>query len=269
MSVCHRLDPFVLESRFTLQHTATHCNTLQHTATHATHLFLWVSESLFLSLGVLQHTATHCNTLQHTAILCNTLVSLSHFLWVSQSSNTLQHTATHCNTLQHTRVSESLSHFLWVSQSSNTLQHIATHCNTLVSLSLWVPFSESLSPLTHCNTLQHTATLVSLSLWVLWRGESRLDRRKFRLQETHENLVTRCSSRKRRVWRWASRLEKSESEDESVISTLIFLSPQWEILKSHDCRADFGEFLPVQSSPLPLLSPHTQPLARNSQKSAL
>jgi len=36
---------------YTLQHTATHCNTLQHAATHC---------------NTLQHTATHCNTLQHT-----------------------------------------------------------------------------------------------------------------------------------------------------------------------------------------------------------
>ena len=40
---------------YSLQHTATHCNTLQHTAI------------------TLQHTATHCNTLQHTATHCNTL----------------------------------------------------------------------------------------------------------------------------------------------------------------------------------------------------
>ena len=52
-------DRLILRSRkeqqggaFTLQHTATHCNTLQHTATHC---------------NALQHTSTHCNTLQHTA----------------------------------------------------------------------------------------------------------------------------------------------------------------------------------------------------------
>jgi len=35
---------------YTIQHTATHCNTLQHTATH---------------FNTPQHTTTHCNTLQH------------------------------------------------------------------------------------------------------------------------------------------------------------------------------------------------------------
>jgi len=53
---------------YTLQYTATQCNTLQHTATHC---------------STLQHTAAHCSTLQHTATHCNTL----------------QHSATHCNTL--------------------------------------------------------------------------------------------------------------------------------------------------------------------------
>ena len=43
---------------YTLQHTATHCNTLQHTVTHC---------------NTLQHTVTHCNTLQHAATRCNTL----------------------------------------------------------------------------------------------------------------------------------------------------------------------------------------------------
>jgi len=46
-------------SRFTLQHTATHCNTLQHTFT--------VAHSGAVTCLALQHTATHCNTLQHTA----------------------------------------------------------------------------------------------------------------------------------------------------------------------------------------------------------
>jgi len=61
---------------YTLQHTATHCNTLQHTA-------------------------THCNTLQHTATHCNTQRSGSQrsgiWWWVA----TTEYTATHCNTLQH------------------------------------------------------------------------------------------------------------------------------------------------------------------------
>jgi len=64
--------------RYTLQHTATHCNTPQHTANHC---------------NAPQHTATHCNTLQHTATHLNTLQMTATHL------NTLQHTATHCNTL--------------------------------------------------------------------------------------------------------------------------------------------------------------------------
>ena len=85
---------------YTLQHTATHCNTLQHTATHC---------------NILQHTAAYCSMLQNTAtrprigaprlqhtvthaIHCNTNT-------VTRRGNTMQHTATHatpCNTLQHT-----------------------------------------------------------------------------------------------------------------------------------------------------------------------
>ena len=48
---CLKFHGFV-NLKYTLQHTATHCNTLQHTATHC---------------NTLQHTSTHCNTLQHTA----------------------------------------------------------------------------------------------------------------------------------------------------------------------------------------------------------
>ena len=49
---------FVNATPYSLQHTATLCNTLQHTAAHC---------------STLQHTATLCNTLQHTATHCNTL----------------------------------------------------------------------------------------------------------------------------------------------------------------------------------------------------
>ena len=68
--VCSRM---FMRMFYTLQHTATHCNTLQHTAPHC---------------NTLQHTATHCNTLQHTA---------THY-------NTLHHTASHCNMLQRLEV---------------------------------------------------------------------------------------------------------------------------------------------------------------------
>ena len=105
---------------YTLQNTATHCNTLQHTATHRNTL-----QHTATHCNTLQHTATHCNTLQHTATHCNTLQHTATHCY------TLQHTATHCNTLQHTAT------------YCNTLQHTATHCNTLQHTA------------THCNTLHH------------------------------------------------------------------------------------------------------------------
>jgi len=45
------------EMYFSLQHTATHCNTLQHAATHC---------------NTLQHITVHFNTLQHSATHCTT-----------------------------------------------------------------------------------------------------------------------------------------------------------------------------------------------------
>ena len=91
---------------YTLQHTATHCNTLQHTAT--THC------------NSLQHTATHCNTLQHTYITLQQASRLSTWIPAAKTKTlspedvsavilgshtatrytSLQHTATYCNTLQ-------------------------------------------------------------------------------------------------------------------------------------------------------------------------
>jgi len=113
-----------ISTHFTLQHTATHCNTLQHTATHCNTL-----------RNALQHTATHCNTLQRSARHCNTL----------------QHTATHCKRtiLLIWEIMpifrESLSCLKISTTHCNTLQHTATHCNTLQHTT------------THCNTLQRTA----------------------------------------------------------------------------------------------------------------
>jgi len=95
-----------LPCRYTLQHTATHCNTLQHTATHC---------------NALQHAATHCNALQHTATHCNKRDGgKTCFIWLSSCPtgthhNTLLYTARHCNTLLRTAT------------HCNTLQHTATH----------------------------------------------------------------------------------------------------------------------------------------------
>ena len=77
---------------YTLQHTATHCNTLQHNALRS-HEVSWVWDMIDWLMGFdvlisvtwlrshqnimwrdsLQHTATHCNALQRTATHCNTL----------------------------------------------------------------------------------------------------------------------------------------------------------------------------------------------------
>jgi len=79
---------------YTIQHTATHCNTLQQTATH------------------LLTTTTHCNTLQHTKE------------WMPSYSNMSQHAynSTHYNTLQHTA-----THLLKNTTHYNTLQHAKNH----------------------------------------------------------------------------------------------------------------------------------------------
>ena len=137
-------------SFYTLQHTATHCNTLQHEChtkkclprvimrlvmremTQETHCLVYLVLQCGRQCNTLHYTATHCNTLQHTATHCNTL----------------QHTATHCNTLQHTAT------------SCNTLQHTATHCNTrderddLTKTLCGVSFVLRCG--VYCNTLQHT-----------------------------------------------------------------------------------------------------------------
>jgi len=57
---CGRPQLQLSATRFTLHHTATHCNIRQCTATHC---------------NALRRTATHCNTLRHTATHCNTLRS--------------------------------------------------------------------------------------------------------------------------------------------------------------------------------------------------
>jgi len=87
----------VVASPYSLQHTATHCDTLQHTATQHT----------TIHYNTLQHTATHCNTLQHTATLRNTLQHIAtepanrcHPIVTATHCKTLHHSATHYNTLQ-------------------------------------------------------------------------------------------------------------------------------------------------------------------------
>jgi len=104
-------------SLYTLQLTATHCNSLQHTATHCN---TPQQSGGTVSLYTLQLTATHCYILQRTATPCNTL----------------QHTATHCNTLQHSAAK-------WRHGSP---LHTATHCSIL---KYWSKV-EALYPSTNC-----------------------------------------------------------------------------------------------------------------------
>jgi len=167
--------------QYTLQHTATHCNTLQHTATHC---------------NTLQHSVTHCSTHCNAHILlllprpCARYVDISSILVCqlvftthnARLCNTLQHTATHCKTLQDTAIhcntvqysaihaysSSPPTRELRMSMSRfclstgvcnincNTLQHTATHCNTLQHSTTHCNTLQHTT--THCNTLQHTAT---------------------------------------------------------------------------------------------------------------
>jgi len=64
---------------YTLQHTATHCNTLQHTDVH--------------DVCTLQRTATHCNALQHTAMHYNALQG--HAVWTAPLDITHIYTCIH------------------------------------------------------------------------------------------------------------------------------------------------------------------------------
>jgi len=71
---------------YTLQHTATHCNTLQHRPEI-------LIEFAKLKCYTLQHTATHCSTPQHRPELLMIIAKVKY--------NTLQHVASHRNTLLH------------------------------------------------------------------------------------------------------------------------------------------------------------------------
>jgi len=64
-----------------------------------THITPHSQERVGKEAYTLQHTATHCNTLQHTR---RPHIARRHLRKRSTHCNTLQYTATHCNTLQHT-----------------------------------------------------------------------------------------------------------------------------------------------------------------------
>jgi len=60
--------------KFTLQHTATHCNTLQHTATHCYNTLLHIElEEANMFLCKLQCVAVCCSVLQCGAVRCSAL----------------------------------------------------------------------------------------------------------------------------------------------------------------------------------------------------
>ena len=101
-----------LTRTYTLQHTATHCNTLQHAETAS-----WLANT---HCHTLQHTAMHFNTQQRTATHCNAL----------------QHTASYCNTQKPQVHSRAHAATQWkmlerAATYCNTLQHTTTHCNAL------------------------------------------------------------------------------------------------------------------------------------------
>jgi len=120
----HQFD-LELQVFWTLQHTATQCNTVQHSATHC---------------NTLQHTASHYNSLQHTPIDCSVLQH------TATHSSTLQHTATRCSTLQHT-IAHTTAH---TAAHCNTLHDAATHCSLNT-----VPYTHT--HITHTHT-HHTHT---------------------------------------------------------------------------------------------------------------
>jgi len=113
----HELGP----STFTMEHTATRCNTLQHAATHPTHSGHYNAQTRTWPVEL--RTVTHCHILQHTATYCNTLYTLHvqaiilHKHELDSSRFTMQHTATHYNPLHHA-----------VSRCT-TLQHAAIRYN--------------------------------------------------------------------------------------------------------------------------------------------
>ena len=109
---------------FTLQHTATHCNTLQHTATHcntrqhtATQravgsclyaLCLNQSKKAYRNTQLPQTNSDTVGVCLYVAVCCSVCCSVCLLFDLVQKGT--QHTATHCNTLQHTA-----THYVYMS----------------------------------------------------------------------------------------------------------------------------------------------------------
>jgi len=127
--------------RNTLQLVAAHCYSLQHTATQCntcTTLQLNAAHCITLHGIALPHRYTHCNTLQHFATYCNAL------RLVATYRSTPQRIARHCRSLQHSqRVATHYNTLQIIATYCNTLQHTAARCNALQYTAA------------HCNSLQH------------------------------------------------------------------------------------------------------------------
>jgi len=181
------LSSLYLRIWYTLQRTATHCDTLQHTVTHGnskesalSSLYLWILDIVFTNF---RHTATHCNALQHTAARCITLQEFAQLVAAEARSHvaaalsadipthTHTHTSIHTNIHRHIHILSNGSSMLNLQYTKivelilatqcNTLQHTATHCNAQRFErvgSIAIVFTDLRYTATHCNTLQHTAT---------------------------------------------------------------------------------------------------------------
>ena len=143
--------------------TATHCNTLQHTATQLLRVSAHENGYMVTAAhcNTLQHTATHCNTLQHTATHCNTC-DVGEFLHMGMSTSSLQHTATCCNKLQQAatqrlRVSAHANVYMVTATHHNTLQHAVTQSNTLPCTAM--PCSFGTCACEHIQILKSRASL--------------------------------------------------------------------------------------------------------------
>jgi len=114
--------------KWTLQHTAPHCNTLKHISQRCRRTFGGVASYQC----VMQPAATHCNTLQrtatHAATPCNTLERIAFHEWVmsctSSASSLLDES---CLPMSH--VSEMSHVSKWVMSQKWVMSHsLSSHC---------------------------------------------------------------------------------------------------------------------------------------------
>ena len=138
---------------WTLQHTASHCNTLQQTATHGNTLQYAATYRTHCNIpNPLQRTATpQCQNNRRSLVYNDVFSSLNSS---ATRCNTLQHTATHWNMLHHTATRCNTLQDNW---PTATLLHTAT-LQSQANLCTLVYDHVSLLTATHCNRMQHTAT---------------------------------------------------------------------------------------------------------------